>query len=167
LPKGEQVRLLFQMAMDVGAVFVALRRKPILKGRNSPEPFPNQRFARNRKSASNTQILITGLDSCSRVTRGRLVQLPLRRRPQIKFGPNGTSPKRQCYATRLKRLHSSRANSIVARLTAGKSRALVAGKARHETKRQRCRTLSLATVLGPDSNSPHKHERVPLRGIPA
>jgi hypothetical protein len=46
LPKGEQFGLLFQIAMGIGAVFVALRRKPIPKGRNSPEPFPNQRFAR-------------------------------------------------------------------------------------------------------------------------
>ena len=54
LPKGEQFGLLFQIAMGVGAVFVALRRKPIPKGKrtsslpvsphrsmNSPSDFPS------------------------------------------------------------------------------------------------------------------------------
>jgi hypothetical protein len=43
---GERFRLLFQIGVGIGAVFVAVRRTPIPRGRNSPEPFPNQSFAR-------------------------------------------------------------------------------------------------------------------------
>jgi hypothetical protein len=43
---GEKYQLLFQIGMGVGAVYVAFRRQPIPRGRNSPEPFPNQGFAR-------------------------------------------------------------------------------------------------------------------------
>jgi len=43
---GEKYRLLFQIAIGVGAVYVAFRRQPIPTGRNNPEPFPNQKFAR-------------------------------------------------------------------------------------------------------------------------
>jgi hypothetical protein len=38
-------RFLFQIGIGVGAIFVAFQRKPIQKGPNNPEPFPNQRFA--------------------------------------------------------------------------------------------------------------------------
>ena len=43
---GEQFGLLFQIGMGLAAIFIAVRRAPIPRGRNSPEPFPNQRFAR-------------------------------------------------------------------------------------------------------------------------
>lgn len=46
LSKGEQLSLLFQVAVGVLAVFVAVRHAPIPTAVNNPEPFPNQRFAR-------------------------------------------------------------------------------------------------------------------------
>jgi hypothetical protein len=46
LLKKEQIRPLFQMAIGIVAVFVALRRKPIPTAIRNPEPFPNQTFAR-------------------------------------------------------------------------------------------------------------------------
>lgn len=58
---GERFRLLFQIGMGVAAVFVAFQRKPIRRGRNSPEPFPNQKFARAAFFIVGAVLMLGGL----------------------------------------------------------------------------------------------------------
>lgn len=58
---GERFRLLFQIGMGVGAVCIAFQRKPIPRGRNSPEPFPNQKFARTAFFIVGAVFILGGL----------------------------------------------------------------------------------------------------------
>ena len=52
---------LVQIAMGFVAMLVAFQRKPIPRGRNNPEPFPNQRFARSAFFVVGAAMILGGL----------------------------------------------------------------------------------------------------------
>jgi hypothetical protein len=58
---SEKFRFLFQIGMGVGALYVSFRHQPILTGRDSPEPFPNQKFARATFFIVGAALILGGL----------------------------------------------------------------------------------------------------------
>jgi hypothetical protein len=51
---------LFEIAMGICAISVAVRRKPIQTGPPNPKPFPHQRFARAAFYAVGTVMVLGG-----------------------------------------------------------------------------------------------------------